>query len=90
MKINENFLLKKVAGEYIIAPLNEKYVDINSMLTVNETGGFLWESILKGADTIEKLAQALVNEYDVSYEECIKDVEEYVSTLKKKGIILDD
>lgn len=90
LKISDNFLLKKIAGEYIIAPLNEKVIDISSMLSVNETGGFIWECILQGADSVEKIIAKLCAEYGVTEEDCKQDVIDFCQNMTEKGIIINE
>ena len=86
MKIKSNFALKKIAGTWVVLPLKEQTVDFTGMLTLNESGCMLWQ-LLEGGCTREELAQALVNEYEVSYENALSDVNEYLEKLTQAGCI---
>ena len=41
MKIKDGFLLRQVAGQNVVMPMGSD-LDLNMMITLNETGAFLW------------------------------------------------
>ena len=86
MKISDKFVLRQVAGTWIVLPVAEKTVNFNGMLTLNETGIMLWKLLEKGS-TREALAQALTDEYDVTYAEALADVDEYIGKLERAGCL---
>ncbi len=87
MKISDKFVLRQVAGSWIVLPVAEKTVDFNGMLTLNETGLMLWKLLEKGS-TREALAQALTDEYDVTFAEALADVDEYLGKLERAGCLV--
>lgn len=86
MKINENFVLRQVAGSWIVLSVADKTVDFNGMLTLNETGLLLWR-LLEKESSREALAQALTDEYEVTYEQALADVDEYLDYLERVGCL---
>ena len=86
MKISDKFVLRQVAGSWIVLPVAEKTVDFNGMLTLNETGLMLWKLLEKGSSR-EALAQALTDEYDVTFAEALADVDEYLGKLERAGCL---
>lgn len=86
MKIKENFVLRKVAGTYAVLALAEATVDFNGLLTLNESGVMLWKLIENGS-TKEELAKALTEEYEVSFDEALADVNEFLEKLNKAGCL---
>ena len=86
MKISDKFVLRQVAGAWIVLPVAEKTVDFNGMLTLNETGLMLWKLLEKGSSR-EALAQALTDEYDVTFAEALADVDEYLGKLERAGCL---
>ena len=87
MKIKDGFLLKEVAGSYVIVPIGDNMVDFSAMITTNETGAFLWEQLKSDVDT-DTLISAVVGEYDIDEAAARADVEEYINTLKEKNILV--
>ena len=86
MRIKENLLLKKMGNEFIVVPVGQGIVDFKVVVTLNETGAFLWNVLKSGAD-IDSLTKALTAEYDVSTDEAYKDVQEFVKILEDNSLI---
>ena len=80
MKIKENFVLKTIAGANVVLPLGDATVDFTGLLSLNESGVFLWHLLEKGS-TREELATALTREYDVSFETALIDVDGFIAKL---------
>ncbi|MBR3934250.1 MAG: PqqD family protein [Clostridia bacterium] len=87
MKISEGFILKEIAGSYVVVPVGQNLVDFSSMITTNETGAFLWEK-LQNDTTVDELCEAVMAEYQgVSREDAVSDIEEFINILKEKNIL---
>lgn len=87
MKIKEGFILKEIAGSYVVVPVGDSLVDFSLMITTNETGAFLWKQLLNDT-SVSQLVDALKNEYEgAADEELSADVEEFVSLLNENGIL---
>lgn len=63
MKLKDGFLLREVAGETVVIPVGGD-LDLNMMITLNDTGRFLWERLEKDV-TVDELVAALLSEYEV-------------------------
>lgn len=81
MKIKEGFILRTVAGETVALP-SEGMTDLDMMITLNETGKFLWEKLAIGAEKND-LVDALLAEYDVDRERAEKSAEAFLARLKE-------
>ena len=84
MKLKENFQLRRVADTWVVMPIGQEVLDFNGMLTLNETGVFLWQKLLEGAD-LEDLVTAITGEYNASAEEVRRDVKEFCDKLIEVG-----
>ncbi len=84
--IKDNFLLKQIAGDYIVVPVGEKLVDFSAMIVLNETGVFLWK-LLKEEKTVTQLVEAVVAEYDIDRGTAESDVGEFIAMLKEKDLV---
>ncbi len=87
MRIKDGFILRKIAGNYIVVGVGEAAAGFNSMINVNETGAFLWERLSGGA-TKEELLEALRSEYDVGEETAKKDITEFLKTLHAGNLLI--
>lgn len=88
LKRNDDFLLRRVGEANILVPLRQKVVNLQGVITLNETGAFIWE-LLKEERTPDELAEALVEEFDVEFDQAKKDVEEFLKQLKELGALQD-
>lgn len=89
MKLNKDFILRQVADTWVVLSIGEKSIDFNGMLTLNETGKFLWRQLEQGADC-EKMVAALTNEYVVTREQAMEDVQRFIKKLVDFGCIDED
>ena len=86
MKIKAGYLLREVAGHWVVISLGEETLNFNGMMTLNASGRLLWQALEKEADR-ESLAKVLTERYDVSLEEALADVDAFVVKLKGYGCI---
>ena len=88
MKRNSGFLMRQVAGRYVLAPVGETVKTFSGMITMNATGKFLWD-LLEQEQTVDSLAQALVDAYEVDFERAKQDVVIYLEPLQNVKAIID-
>lgn len=86
MKLKEGFLLRQVAGQTVVLPTSAE-LDLNMMITLNETGTFLWERLVEETDEAA-LVKALLAEYDVDEETARKAVSAFVQKLNDNGFLV--
>lgn len=79
MKLKDGFVLRQVAGETVVIPSGST-LDLNMMITLNETGRFLWERLSEETDEAA-LVQALTAEYDVTEEQALSSVQAFLEKL---------
>jgi len=85
MILKKGFILRTVAGQVVVLPSGDE-LDLNMMITLNDTGKFLWERLETGAET-EELVAALLAEYDVDEATARAGVERFVSKLNENGFL---
>lgn len=81
MKIKDGFILRTVAGETVALPTGG-VTNFDMMITLNDTGRFLWEKLSVGAEK-EELVAALLKEYDVTEQAAVTSVDAFVARLKE-------
>ncbi len=86
MKIKSGFLLREVAGSYIVVATGTLAKEFSGIIKLNETGSFLWKRLTENTD-IQTLVDALTEEYDVSREDAEKDAQSFVTMLLDAGIL---
>ena len=87
MKIKEGFILRQVAGNYIVIAVGDESIDFDGMITLNETGAFLWNILSEGADK-EEMLEKLLAEYDVDEETAKKDISDFLKKLNDGKLLI--
>ena len=85
MKLKEGFILSEVAGKTVVIPTGDM-MDLKAVITLNDTGKFLWEHLSEETDT-EALVAALLDAYDVDTETAQAHVAAFVDTLAANGFL---
>lgn len=85
MKIKEGYILREVAESYVVVPIGEATLDFNGMMTLNGTGAFLFERMIKGT-TKEKLMQDLITIYKIDKETAKTDVVDFIKKVKEADL----
>lgn len=86
MKISKEFALREIAENYIVVPLGENAISFNAMITLNETGAFLWKQ-LENEKTEQQLLAAVLEEYDIDAETAKADIAKFIEKLKANSIL---
>ncbi|MBE6720452.1 MAG: PqqD family protein [Ruminococcaceae bacterium] len=86
MKIKSGFAKREIAGSNIVVPVGKNAVSFNAMITLNETGSFLWDAFQHDI-TVDDAVRLITAEYDVSPERAKADIEKFVSLLKDNSIM---
>ena len=85
MKIKEGFLLRKIAGQTVVLPTGGD-LDLNMMITLNDTGKVLWQKLEVGAE-VDELVADLLKEYDVDEATARAGVERFIAKLNENGFL---
>lgn len=86
MRINKEYVLREIAGDYIIIPVGKTVLEFNGLITVNEVGVSLWK-MLQEEVTLEDLVNGILAEYDVEEETARKDIQEFIEKLIENKVL---
>lgn len=86
MKIKSDYILKKIAGSYVVVPVRTRAVDFSGIIKLSETGAFLWEILSKGAEK-ETLLARMLEEYDVDEATASADIDRFLQKLQEADLI---
>lgn len=85
MKIKSGFMLREVAGQWVIIPLGTRVVEFNAIMTLSESGAILWNLMENGTDE-DGMTEAILAEYDVDEMTARKDVCSFINDVKNRGL----
>lgn len=86
MKIKNGFMVREIAGQWIVVPIGSRVVEFNGIMTLSESGAVLWKLLAKGTE-IDELVSAILAEYDIDEKTARADVESFVEVLAQKKLI---
>lgn len=86
MKLKDGFLLREVAGQNVVLPTGGD-LDLNMMITLNETAKFLWVRLQEETDE-PALVAALLAEYEVDEKTATECVAAFVAQLKEHDFLV--
>ena len=86
MKVQKEFILREIAGDYVIIPTGKTVLTFNGLITVNEVGADLWK-MLQTEVTFDDLLKGILETYDVDEETAREDIQEFLNTLIEGGIL---
>ncbi len=88
MRIREGFMLRDIAGETVVVPVGQTSLDFNGMITLNDTGAFLWRMLQEETDA-DALAAAILAEYDVDEQTARRGIERFIEKLRVEGLLAE-
>lgn len=86
MKIKEGFVLREVAGAYVVVAVGKAVKNFNGIINLNDTGAFMWKQVENGCD-LEGLKNAILSEYEVDESVAIKDAKKFLDKLTEAGLV---
>ena len=87
MKTKKGFLLRNVGGRHVVVAVGEAS-KFNGLITLNDSGAFLWEQISKGC-TYEQLLAKMLEVYEVSEMTARVGIDQFIETARGAGLIED-
>ena len=86
MRIKGDYVLREIAGEYILVPIGNTAMEMNGMITLNEVGVFIWNK-LQDECTCEQLLNAILDEFDIDEELAKNDLDEFLKQLEEAHLV---
>lgn len=86
MQIKKGFKLRRIDDLYVVIAGASAAQDFHGMITLNESGAFLWD-LMQQQTTREALVQALLAEYDVDAATAQADVEKFIAITREQGLL---
>ncbi len=77
---NPRVAYRKIGGRFVLVNIED-----NNILKLNETGSEIWSS-LDGRD-INEVAAHVREVFDVSQEEALSDVRDFLEDMQKRGLV---
>lgn len=86
MKTKKGFMLRQTAGRNIVVAVGQASEEFNGLITLNETGAFLWK-MLQAGTTYEDMLKELLDEYDVSEADAKAGMDAFLKSVRDAELI---
>lgn len=80
MKIKDGFILRSIAGEWVVVPTGEMALRMQGAMVLNDVASFIWKHLLTSTMYVEVL-DAIVNEYDITRDAAKQDLDTFLQRL---------
>lgn len=89
MRVNDQFILRNIADEYILIPTGQLAFRIKGLIALSESGALLYNRLKNGC-TREELVTALTEAYEVTREEAGQDTDAFLDQMRRLMILQED
>ncbi len=89
MKLKAKYILRTVADKTVAIAIEQGNKETDGIITLNETGAFIFTRINNGAD-FNSIVEDFLKEYEVTSAEAEKAVRDFVEYLKNADLLEDD
>ena len=86
MKLNENYILKTVAGMPVVVPVGDAVNNIHGMITLNGPAEIIWKA-LESDKQYDEIVAEIRSEYDAPEDVIKKDLDAFLEKLKNYNIL---
>ncbi len=87
MKIIDGFTLRCVAGEMIVSAESIAQINFNKLIALNSSAAYLWAEVMGIEFTVEKLAELLIEKYEIDPETALADASTVARSWLDVGLI---
>ena len=87
MKISNQYVLREVAGNYVVVPVGKEAIRLNAIIHLNSVGAFIFEHLQEEDLTVKQIVDLVLDEYDIDEETANKDVLAFISKLEENKIL---
>ena len=88
MRVSGDFILREIAGEYLLVPVGAAAAKFNGLITLNETAHTIFQALTEER-TAEELTELVVSEYEVDAGTARADVDEFIRQLRQIGALVE-
>jgi len=83
---NGDVAIRRIGDDLILVPIRPNADDADSIFSLNDVGGRIWE-LIDGARTLAEIGGAIAEEYEVSEESAFQDVVKFTNLLASASFV---
>jgi len=86
MKLKTGFMLREIAGEWLVVPIGDRTVEFTKLINLSESAAILWRVLENDVEPYDLLA-ALKAEYEIDDETAMADIIDFVAMLDMQELL---
>ena len=86
MKTKPGFMLRSVGGRNVVVAIGQASLEFNGMITLNETGAFIWKKLQTGC-TYDELIASILSEYDTTEEVAKEGADALLAQMREANLL---
>ncbi|QHA00951.1 PqqD family protein [Dehalobacter restrictus] len=86
MKIKEGYLVREIANCYIVVPVGERVIEFKGIMTLNDTGNFIWRCLTEDISYNQLLA-SILDEYEIDEVIAKADLDDFIQSARENGVL---
>ena len=88
MRLNGNFVLREVAGEWLAIPVGESALRFGGMIVLNPVSQVIWASLQQDTE-LDQIVEAVTQRFEIGEQEARADVVEFLDKMKQEQLIVE-
>ena len=86
MKRKADFMMQNISGEKLLVPLGAQVMNMNGLVTLNDTAVCVW-GLLAQERSLDELTAAVTERFDVIPERARADVQAFLDEITRLGLL---
>lgn len=88
MRLSNHFMKRRIADETILIPVGEMSLKFNGMITLNQTGEFVYQCLEEGMKESE-IIREMLDTYQIEEQVARKEVSNFLMQCRELKIVLE-
>lgn len=89
MQCKPGFMLREIAGQWVVVPIGEQTVEYAKIITLSESGALLWKTLEQPCEMAD-LLERMKAEYEVDDETAKEDILAFVQAMDMQGLLMPE
>ena len=86
MKVKTGYLVREIADCHIVVPIGERVIDFKGIMTLNDTGSFIWKCLSHDI-SYSQLLHSVLDEYEIDETTAKADLDEFLIVAQESGVL---
>jgi hypothetical protein len=86
MKLKKGYLVREIADCHIVVPIGERVIEFKGIMTLNDTGSFIWNCLTEDI-SYNQLLSSILEEYDIDEATAKADLDEFLNVAQESGVL---